>query len=220
MRDSYVSQLKLLHGELTEMGMMCEEAIASAIRALTENDDGLRKHVFAVDAGIDRKEREIENLCLRLILRQQPVASDLREISSALKMVSDMERIGDQASDIAEIAAYILGRSNRHEADLHSMAAETIRMVNESIEAFIKRDLSLAQKVIRDDDIVDDWFSRIRRELIGMISERGDGEYLVDLLMIAKYLERIADHATNIAEWVVYAITATHPKDHEPQPEE
>ncbi len=220
MRDSYVSQLRQLHGALTEMGMMCEEAIASAIRALTENDDALRKHVFTVDAGIDRKEREIENLCLRLILRQQPVASDLREISSALKMVSDMERIGDQASDIAEIAAYILGRTNRQEADLHSMASETIRMVNESIEAFVKRDLPLAQKVIRDDDIVDDWFSRIRRELIGMISDRGDGEYLVDLLMIAKYLERIADHATNIAEWVVYAITGTHPKDQEPALEE
>ncbi len=213
MRDNYASQLNLLHGELTEMGMMCEEAIASAIRALTENDEELRRHVFTVDAGIDRKERDIEGLCMRLILRQQPVAGDLREISSALKMISDMERIGDQASDIAEIAEYILGRTNRQEADLHSMAAETIRMVNESIEAFIKRELALAQKVIRDDDTVDEWFSRIRMELIEMISERGDGEYLVDLLMIAKYLERIADHATNIAEWVVYAITGTHPKD-------
>ena len=214
MRKQYEEQLSTLHTELVRMGGMCEEAIASAIGALTKNDKALTGHVFEVDSGIDKKEREIETLCLKLLLQQQPVATDLREISSALKMISDMERIGDQASDIAELVPYMLGHTDPYERDLQAMSAEAIKMVNDSIDSFVRRDLALARSVIAYDDVVDGWFSRLKAELIAMIG-RGDaaGEYCVDLLMAAKYLERIADHATNIAEWVEYSITGKRSKN-------
>ena len=197
MRTHFDEQLKDLHNELVTMGSMCEEAISLAIRAL------------------DEKEREIERLCMQLLLKQQPVAKDLREISSALKMISDMERIGDQASDIAEITQYVLkmGGRNGSEKNLKEMACEAVKMVTDSVTSFVQRDLGLAHAVMKYDDIVDGWFIKMKKELIELVSRDGaKGEYGIDLLMIAKYLERIGDHATNIAEWVAYSITGVHEK--------
>jgi len=214
MRKQYEEQLAILHRELITMGQMCEEAITSAVRSLTHNDRELTGHVFEVDAGIDKKEREIETLCLKLLLQQQPVATDLREISSALKMISDMERIGDQASDIAELVPYMLGHTDQNEKDLQAMSKEAIKMVNDSVDSYVRRDLVLARSVIAYDDVVDEWFVRLKAELIAMIGkDHANGEYCVDLLMAAKYLERIADHATNIAEWVEYSITGKRSKN-------
>jgi phosphate transport system protein len=167
----------------------------------------------AVDSEkeIDQKEKDIESLCMKLLLQQQPVARDLRKVSSALKMISDMERIGDQAEDIAEILETMKLDIALQEKNLCEMANAATLMVKQSIESFVKKDLDLANKVIEDDDIVDNYFEEVRNDLIKMISENADdGEQYIDLLMIAKYLERIADHATNIAEWVVYSITGTH----------
>lgn len=214
MRDRFMRQMELLHREIVAMGELCEEAIRMAISALINNDTERIEKVFVLDSEIDRKEREIESLCLKLLLQQQPVAGDLREISSALKMISDMERIGDQASDIAQMGRYIIGHAHRDGEDARQMAAEAIHMVKNSIRAFVERDLTLARAVITYDDVVDEWFSRIRSKVIAAIAETGEeSEYYIDLLMIAKYLERIADHATNIAEWVEYAITGTRSKN-------
>lgn len=151
-------------------------------------------------------ERDIETLCLKLLLRQQPVAGDLRQISAALKMITDMERIGDQAEDIAEIIAFLNGRSGAECGDIDKMAKAATKMVTNSIEAFVKRDVELAKEVIAQDDIVDDYFNRVKQDLIERISsDPSDGEFALDLLMIAKYFERIGDHATNIAEWVMFS---------------
>ena len=159
-------------------------------------------------------ERDIESLCLKLLLKQQPVASDLRDISSALKMISDLERIGDQASDIADLYRYTSGAEDKTSADLREMAQESVKMVNESIDAFVRRDLVMAREVIAYDDVVDRWFERIKTDLIAAISaDNTKGEYYLDLLMVAKYLERIGDHATNIAEWVEYSILGKRSKD-------
>ena len=193
MRDQYEKELNTLHAELTAMGGMCEEAIALAMKALDEEKPELIQQVFQVDSGIDRKERDIESLCLKLLLRQQPVAGDLR-------VISDMERIGDQASDIAEITKTLLRSGGHRIDDLKTMAKEAISMVNGSVDAFLRRDLTLARQVIAHDDVVDNWFETVRSELISCVaSDSGRGAYYFDLLMIAKYLERIADHATNIA---------------------
>lgn len=214
MREQFDRELHQLHGELTDMGTMCEEAIALAMQALTENQPELLSKVDKLDSGIDKKERDIESLCIRLILQQQPVAGDLRDISAALKMVSDMERIGDQASDIAEISRTLLKSGGEKLLGLKTMAEEAISMVNNSVDAFVRRDLVLAREVIAHDDVVDGWFERIREELIRNIAaDSTRGAYCLDLLMIAKYLERIADHATNIAEWVEYSITGARSKD-------
>ena len=214
MRDQYEKELNTLHTELTAMGGMCEEVIALAMKALDEEKPELIQQVFQVDSGIDRKERDIESLCLKLLLRQQPVAGDLRDISAALKMISDMERIGDQASDIAEITKTLLRSGGHRIDDLKTMAKEAISMVNGSVDAFLRRDLTLARQVIAHDDVVDNWFETVRSELISCVaSDSGRGAYYFDLLMIAKYLERIADHATNIAEWVEYSITGARSKD-------
>lgn len=156
-------------------------------------------------------ERDIETLCLKLLLRQQPVAGDLRQISAALKMITDMERIGDQAEDIAEIIAFLNGRSGAECGDIDKMAKAATKMVTNSIEAFVKRDVELAKEVIAQDDIVDDYFNRVKQDLIERISsDPSDGEFALDLLMIAKYFERIGDHATNIAEWVMFSVTGVH----------
>ena len=214
MRNEYEQQLELLHTELVSMGDACEEVITCAVASLDNNDQALTRRVFEVDSGIDRREREIESLCLKLLLRQQPVASDLRRVSSALKMISDMERIGDQASDIAELAPYMRGHAEKDMQDLQAMSAEVIRMVKGSIDSFVRQDLALARQVIAYDDVVDDWFDSIKKELIELIGrEERPGEYCVDFLMAAKYLERIADHATNIAEWVEYSITGKRSKN-------
>ena len=211
MRITFDAQLHQLNDELVAMGGLCEEAITSALRALTEGDTGAIDATLATDARIDQAERDIEALCLKLLLRQQPVARDLRQISSALKMISDMERIGDQASDIAEICKYLLHQPHRSIAHLKAMSEEAIHMVTDSIDSFVRRDLEKARAVIEYDDIVDESFDRIKRELIDLIAaDSQNGEYYLDLLMVAKYLERIGDHATNIAEWVEYAITGVH----------
>jgi phosphate transport system protein len=211
MRSRFDEQLQQLNTELIQMGALCETAIASAAKALLENDLELAAHAVEVDREIDEKEHEIETLCLKLILKQQPVARDLRLISAALKMITDMERIGDQASDIAEIVT--MAHINASDSPLHigQMAEATIYMVTKSIDAFVKRDLDLARAVIAYDDVVDDFFDRVKSELISLIGAHPErGEYAIDLLMIAKYFERIGDHATNIAEWVEFAMTGRH----------
>lgn len=214
MRNKFDEQLTKLHNELVYMGSLCEEAISLAIKALITGDASLLEKVFSIDSSIDVQEREIEALCLKLLLRQQPVASDLRKISSAMKMISDMERVGDQASDIAEIAKHLIGHTDICADELKSMATDVIKMVTNSIDSFVKSDLELAQSVISYDDNVDSGFDKLRLELIGKISrDNSVGEYCFDLLMVAKYLERIGDHATNIAEWVEFSLTGTHRKD-------
>ena len=214
MRNVYNEQLRMLHQNMTEMGAQCESAVSLAVQAVTLGSEELAARVFEVDAGIDKMERDIESLCLKLLLKQQPVASDLRDISSALKMISDLERIGDQASDIADLYRYTSGAEDKTSADLREMAQESVKMVNESIDAFVRRDLVMAREVIAYDDVVDRWFERIKTDLIAAIStDNTKGEYYLDLLMVAKYLERIGDHATNIAEWVEYSILGKRSKD-------
>ena len=211
MRSRFDEQLAILNRELIEMGALCEEAIALAAKALTAKDKTMAAKVAAMDAEIDQKERNIESMCLKLLLQQQPVARDLRQISAALKMITDMERIGDQAEDISEIVITLDGRYAENSALLKGMAESTIQMVTESVDAYVKRDTALAQQVIKMDDIVDDYFDQVKAELISKIAgEPADGEYALDLLMIAKYLERIGDHAVNIAEWVIFSVTGKH----------
>lgn len=210
MRNRFDEQLEYLNVELIRMGALCEDAIAYASRTLM-GESGLSEQVYKTDKEIDQKERDIESLCMRLLLQQQPVAKDLRLISSALKMISDMERIGDQASDIAEIAGFIKDRKVQSNIHIRDMAEATIKMVTESVDSFVKKDLKIAQDVIQYDDVVDDLFSKVKEELISLIKEdNSDGEFCIDLLMIAKYFERIGDHATNIAEWVEFSITGVH----------
>ena len=211
MRSRFDEQLALLNRQLIEMGAMCEEVIALAAKALTSGDGALASRVAALDAEIDHLERDIESLCLKLLLQQQPVARDLRQISAALKMITDMERIGDQAADIAEIIGFLDGRSVAECAYIGEMARAAIKMVTESVDAYVRRDIGLAESVIDYDDVVDDYFIKVKTALIGLIaSHPADGEYAIDLLMIAKYFERIGDHATNIAEWAVFSVTGVH----------
>ena len=211
MRSRFDEQLALLHRELIEMGALCEEAISTVSRALSSGDAALVKKVAPMDQEIDRKEREIESLCLKLLLQQQPVARDLRQISAALKMITDMERIGDQAEDIAEIIGFLKGRSGEECTFVGHMARSAISMVTGSVDAYVRQDVALAHEVIARDDVVDEDFRKVKATLIDWIAQRpDDGEYALDLLMIAKYFERIGDHATNIAEWVVFAVTGVH----------
>ena len=215
MRSKFNEQLALLNRELIEMGALCEEVIALSSKALTELDKTLAAKVAPLDTEIDQKERTIESMCLKLLLQQQPVARDLRQISAALKMITDMERIGDQAEDIAEIISFIDGHTSENDTLMREMAKAVIQMVTESVDAYVKHDIALAEKVIADDDIVDDYFDSVKKKLIGSIARNpGDGEYALDILMIAKYFERIGDHATNIAEWVIFSITGVHKEDH------
>ena len=214
MRSKFDQQLAALNQELTEMGAMCETAVSLAVQAVTLGDTALAAQVYEVDGRIDKAERDIESLCLKLLLQQQPVATDLRVISSALKMITDLERIGDQASDIAEMSRFTAGGDDKCASDLREMAKEAVKMVNESIDSFVKKDLVMARSVIAYDSVVDRWFERIKTDLIACISEDNTrGEYYLDQLMVAKYLERIGDHATNIAEWVEYSILGRRSKD-------
>ena len=209
MRSRFDEQLAQLERELIEMGALCEESIALAAKSL--GDGRLARQVAPLDTEIDRKERDIESLCLKLLLQQQPVARDLRQISAALKMITDMERIGDQAEDIAEIVTFLRGRTAEHDDILYQMARATISMVTESVDAYIKHDTIKAEAVLAADDTVDAYFEQVKHALIGRIAaDPADGEYALDLLMIAKYFERIGDHATNIAEWVIFSITGRH----------
>ena len=190
---------------------LCEEVIALAATALTESDMEMAARVQGEDDEIDRLERDIESLCLKMLLQQQPVARDLRQISAALKMITDLERIGDQASDIAEIILFLDGKSGIESSDIKDMATSVIKMVNSSIEAYVKRDLELAKKVQAADDEVDALFDKVKNTLVSMITKsETDGEFAVDMLMIAKYFERIGDHAVNVAEWVEFSLTGVH----------
>lgn len=204
------------------MGDLCEEAIAEAVRALLSADREAAKQVVRGDREVDRMEREIEELCLRLLLQQQPVASDLRHISAALKMITDMERIGDQAADIAEITRHFrLPEDPASERHITKMADAVKSMVDESIDAFVHEDAAKARAVLAADDAVDRLFFKLRRDIIDMISQNpAGGEEAVDLLMVAKYLERIGDHAENIAEWALFTVTGKRPDDAQEAPPE
>ena len=212
MRNRFDRQLSTLNDELIEMGSMIEKSIETAIKALVNQDVDLARHAIEADEEIDRQERIIEDLCLKLLLQQQPVAKDLRLISSALKMITDMERIGDHASDISEITIALADQPYIKKLEhIQQMAKETMIMLVGSIEAFVDKDLEKANEVIKRDDIVDDLFDKVKKELIQMIHENADkGEQAADLLMVAKYMERIGDHATNISEWVIFSITGEH----------
>ncbi|MBE6794869.1 MAG: phosphate signaling complex protein PhoU [Ruminococcaceae bacterium] len=211
MRGRFDEQLALLNKKMIEMGALCENIIALSAKALLEGDIEKAKTVAEIGGGIDHMEREIESICLKLLLHQQPVARDLRQISAALKMITDMERIGDQAEDIAEIITFLGGRTGDECGEIRKMAEATIRMVTESIDAYVRQDLGLAKAVSEHDDIVDKCFDSIKSNLIEMITENTeDGEYAIDLLMIAKYFERIGDHAVNIADWVEFSVTGVH----------
>lgn len=211
MRSRFDEQLTLLHTEMIRMGALCEQAIAMGSEALTQGDVTQAKQVKSLDCEIDQMERDIESLCMKMLLQQQPVARDLRRISAALKMITDMERIGDQAEDIAEIVVMLNGRTADENVDIKEMAKATIKMLTDSIDAYVKTDLALAQQVIAEDDVVDNYFDLVKGSLIRMIaSDPENGEFALDMLMIAKYFERIGDHAANIAEWVVFSVTGTH----------
>ncbi len=214
MRIIFEEMLEHLNKEMTNMGVLCEDAITCAVKSLLDGDHEMAEQAYAAEKAIDDKEREIEALCMKLLLRQQPVAKDLRVVSSALKMIGDMERIGDQASDIAEITQEINHDNTFGRTHIKDMAIAAVKMVTDSITSFVCQDAVLAAKVIAEDDAVDELFVRIRNELIALIAEDpARGGCCIDILMIAKYLERIGDHATNIAEWVEYFVTGVHHPD-------
>lgn len=212
MRNRFDRQLEQLNNELINMGSLIEEAIEMAITAMVKQDIVKAKEIMEFDEEIDDKEREIESLCLKLLLQQQPVAKDLRQISAALKMITDMERIGDHAADISEMTILMAKEPYVIDIqDLQKMAKETMIMLVKSIEAYVEKDMEKAKKVIANDDVIDDLFNTVKRELIASIYQKtNNGEQAADLLMVAKYLERIGDHATNIAEWVIFSITGQH----------
>ena len=215
MRNRFDRQLVQLNNELIEMGGMIEKAISDTVKALVNQDIELASNVIEYDEEIDHQEREIEQLCLKLLLQQQPVAKDLRLISAALKMITDMERIGDHATDISEITIELSKESYIKKLDhIQQMAKETMVMLVQSVEGFVNKDMDKARAVIVHDDVVDDLFNKVKAELIAMIHEDVNaGEQASDLLMAAKYFERIGDHATNISEWVIFSITGQHPDD-------
>lgn len=213
MRTRFDEQLKQLNVELICMGALCEEAIQNVMLALRENDMSHLEEVHNTEVEIDHKEREIEALCMKLLLHQQPVARDLRVISSALKMISDMERIGDQASDIADVAKHVGFDDIGSWMHLQEMGTTVSAMVTESVDSFVNQDLKRAYSVMKQDDTVDAYFDQIKNELIVLLQREPENSgYGIDILMIAKYLERIGDHAVNIAEWVDYSITGQHKK--------
>lgn len=211
MRNRFEKQLEELNNEMIIMGALCEEAIENSIKYLFEGENQLKEAIAETEKQINGKEREIEVLCMKLLMQQQPVASDLRVISSALKMISDMERIGDQALDIASMASYVGKSDIKARVHIADMASATMKMVANSIESFVNKDVEEAYKAIECDNEVDALFNMVKSELINAVSNKdGDGEALIDLVMIAKYFERIGDHAENIAEWVIYSITGEH----------
>ena len=214
MRNRFDQQLERLHVELIQMGALCEDAISAAAEALLKADASLADAAEEAERELDRQERAVEDLCLKLLLQQQPVARDLRQISAALKMISDLERIGDQAADIAELTRYVRLPEDQQSLHIAEMARAVIRMVTDSVDSFVKKDLDLARAVCAADDRVDELFDQVKQELLSMISaDAACGQQGRDLLMVAKYLERIGDHATNVAEWVEYSITGIHPSN-------
>lgn len=211
MRSKFDEQLRTLNEKMTLIGTECESIIALSVKALLENNKEFAKKALEDGHKIDLLEREIESICLKLLLQQQPVAKDLRVISAALKMITDMERIGDQAEDIAEIIITLDSKIKNEFSDIKTMSEAVIKMVNESVEAYVKGDVSLAKKVIEYDDVVDNAFTTIKNTLISNIANNTEnGEYAIDLLMIAKYFERIGDHAVNIAEWSEFSVNGIH----------
>ena len=211
MRPRFDQQLEELNRELIKMGALCERAIRLAVDQLMKAEAQKAKEVNQIEMEINHKEREIEALCMKLILQQQPVASDLRQISSALKMISDMERIGDQAQDIAGMSKFVQVQEIAHTVHVGEMAEATIKMVTESIDSFVKKNIETARNVVKYDDVVDNLFLQVKEELTGkVIDDSKNAEYYLDLIMIAKYFERIGDHAENIAQWVEYSITGEH----------
>ena len=210
MRNKFDMQLELLNEQLTHMGELCEVAINRAVNALQEGSMQQAYDVIEADEEIDHIEKDIERLCLRLLLQQQPVARDLRQISAALKMITDMERIGDQASDIAEIILTAGESEAVNVKKIGDMASASARMVRDSVSAYVEKNLELARKVMEADDIVDELFENVKEEVMQMIVVGNNAGKAIDLIMIAKYLERIGDHATNIAEWVEFSITGIH----------
>ena len=211
MRNRFQMQLEELNNDLISMGALCEKAIHDAVKALLDSDEKLIDRIHDTEKEIDRKERGIEGLCMKLLLQQQPVARDLRTISSALKMITDMERIGDQADDIAELVRFCRLDDSECRKDISAMSKAVSEMVKGSIDAFVKKDIESAKAVIDSDDIVDDLFIKIKCDIIRMTAvDANAGENAIDIVMTAKYLERIGDHATNIAEWVEYSLTGSH----------
>jgi len=208
MRERFINQLEALHAELILMGALCEDAIASAVKGLIDEDEALQKKVALLEDEINHKERDIEDLCLRMLIRQQPVAGDLRQISAAQKLIANMERIGDQALDIAEISAFMAGSPIKRDVHISDMARAAVTMLRKSVDAFVTGDVAGAKESIADDDVVDALFVTIKGELVAEIAKNPQsGGACLDLLMIAKYLERIGDHAVNIAEQVIYMVT-------------
>lgn len=212
MRNRFDMQLENLSVQLITMGNLCEKAIANATEALKKGDLELAKLVIREDQEIDQMEKEIETMCLKLLLQQQPVAKDLRQISAALKMITDMERIGDQTSDIAEIIISAGMSAVKDMNEIARMAEATSQMVHDSVLAYVSKDLTLAYKVMEADDKVDELFDCVKRKLVKVIANEHEhiGERAIDMMMITKYLERIGDHATNIAEWVEFSLTGVH----------
>ena len=212
MRSKFVSELQAMHEDLIQMASLAETAISSSVKALETMDETLAQKVVGSDYQIDELEKEVERRCLRLLLQQQPVARDLRSVSTALKMITDLERIGDQAADIAEVTVFLCrNRDFQMPEGLREMALAAVKMVRGAIDAFVEENLDKAHEVIGYDDVVDRAFLRTRDELIRQVKQAaGSAEQIMDLLMIAKYLERIGDHAVNTAEWVVFFLTGAH----------
>lgn len=212
MREYYDRELNELNNALVEMGALVENAINHSVQALTEKNVAEADKVDEIEAEIDKKERDIEAFCLKLILHQQPVAKDLKLISAALKMITDMERIGDQAADVAEITRQISKSSYRHNLQhIKEMAENMKKMVTDSVNAFVTKDVVLAMSVCKSDDVIDSLFCKVQQDIISLITQDSTkGEVALDLFMVAKYFERIGDHATNIAEWVIFSITGNH----------
>ena len=217
MRNRFDQQLRLLHLEMVKLGALCETAISAAAKALLEQDEEMARKASATEEEIDLREREIEKLCLDLLLRQQPVARDLRTISAALKMLSDLERIGDQAADIADLTPFTGVIPNIGREHIAQMARTAVRMVTDSMDAFVHVDLEMAAAVVAADDGMDDLFCRVKEDLSQLIKTgQADADQVLDLLMVAKYFERIGDHAVNVAEWVQFSITGDkHGADNE-----
>lgn len=211
MRQRFDEQLEILNRDMIRMGTLCETAIRTSVESLFEHDLRKAETLPELESQAGQLRSGIENNCLMLLLQQQPVARDLRVVSAALKMVTDMDRISVQSADIAEIVTMDTLHGAPGELPIRSMAESVIRMVTESIDAFVKNDAVLAAEVVKYDDVVDDEFDQMRRSLTDMLKkEETDGNAVLDLLMIAKYLERIGDHAVNIAQWVLFSITGEH----------
>ena len=211
MREYYTAQLETLNTNMIQMGALCEDAISAAIQSLLEDDRTIAKKVADTALEIDQMERDIERQCMRLLLMQQPVATDLRVVSSALRMIADLERIGDQAFDIADITKSGSFQGFSGKVHIKEMAKAAIHMVTDSVDSYVKQDVQLAKRVTEEDDVVDELFLKVRRELAELIhTDQNASEQALDLLMIAKYLERIGDHAVNVSEWVIYSVTGKH----------